>query len=188
MEWSCWSLTDTRPLGDAPPGLSKGVWPGLQKRKQLNTGYANSGWASLSVYQQRVPTQNPPALQWKSNDNRCNKGPVWYAQPRGAATAGYSACIHLWDGFSGLLKAFIHMGWWRYEFALRTLAWRGGVGGGVTRWWGHCCLSPLKLFFFFMFNQSTIILKTWLYYMHVLYWAVLSLQGILCTHTDPTHR
>lgn len=36
-------------------------------------------------------TQNPPALQFRSNDNKCNKSPVRYAQPRGAATTIHSA-------------------------------------------------------------------------------------------------
>lgn len=44
-------------------------------------------WACMSS----VLTQNPPALQFRSNDNKCNKRPVWYARPRGATTAIYSA-------------------------------------------------------------------------------------------------
>lgn len=53
-------------------------------------------WACISS----VSTQNPPALQFRPIDNKCNKSPVWYAQPRGAATAIYSASIHLWGQFN----------------------------------------------------------------------------------------
>ncbi|KAF3689527.1 hypothetical protein EXN66_Car005199 [Channa argus] len=38
-----------------------------------------------------VSTQNPPALQFRPNDNKCNKSRAQYAQPRGATTAIYSS-------------------------------------------------------------------------------------------------
>lgn len=70
-------------LRDTPPGLWKGLTEPLKNSSILDMQTVDEHhWACMSS----VSTQNPPALQFRSNDNKYNKSPVQYAQPRGAAT------------------------------------------------------------------------------------------------------
>lgn len=84
-----------------------------------------------------VSTQNPPALQCRTINN---KSPRRYAPPFRAAAAIFSTSTHLWGRFNGLLKPLIDVGRWDYEFCIEvTNPKLEQLGGGFHDYWKCCC-------------------------------------------------